>query len=293
MSIMTTALITGFPEELHHLVAKYLTMQDLNKCMRVSHVWQNLFSSNVMWEPIAKKLDIKKKELNSFHQFVNATVVNYIPNFVKATIVYYVPNFVKNQLLNDDKSLVCQKLSSEEQDFQKKYPEFVKVFDGITAIRHLPTIEITPEDLMPEIISDDLNYESYVRMGLKDLCYFKDEHFFAPVVRLTLKRESFSEIFILFRIRDNETGTIYRDAISFFSLGKERYFTIDHVRSGHRIIATIYSNVTQERLDRLQRLIQGKPVGMVTWEGPNGIIEESRTTCSTGIDIGKSILELC
>jgi hypothetical protein len=283
MSIMiTTALITSFPEDLQHLVAKYLTMQDLNKCMRVSHVWQNLFDSDGMWEPIAKKFDIKKKELNSFHQFVNATIVSHLPNFFKI------------KLLNDYKSLVYQELLLEEEDIQRRYPkEFLEVFGGATVIRKLPSLEITPEDLMPEIISDDLNYESYVRMGLKDLCYFKDEHFFAPVVRLTLKRESFSEIFILFRIRDNETGTIYRDAISFFSLDKERYFTIDHVRSGQRIIATIYSNVTQEKLDRLQRLIQGKPVGIVTREGPNGIIEESRTTCSTGIDIGKSILELC
>jgi hypothetical protein len=108
MSIMTTALITGFSKDVQHLVAEYLTMQDLNKCMRVSQVWQNLFSSDFMWEPIAKKFDIKKKELNSFHQFVNATVVNYLPNFFK------------NQLLNDYKSLAYQKLLLEEQDFQKR-----------------------------------------------------------------------------------------------------------------------------------------------------------------------------
>jgi hypothetical protein len=268
MTLITNALISGFPKDLQQrLVAEYLTMQDLNKCMRVSHVWQNLFSSDVMWEPIAEKFDIKKKELNSFHQFVNANVVNYLPNFVKT------------KLLNDYKSLVYQKLLLDEQDFQKKYPEFVKVFDGITAIRHLPTIEVTPDKLIYE-------YDSFT-----DFYYFDYKHFTSPIVRAIVKWGDNSKTdFILLRIRNNATGEIYRDAISVYSLlEKMRFFKIDSTRPHDRVICPAYSDVTEAKLDRLQRLIQGKPVGIidVDKEKKYRIVEGHKT-----IDNGKSTLEL-
>jgi hypothetical protein len=279
MTLITNPSITSFPEDLQHLVAKYLTMQDLNKCMRVSQVWQNLFSSDVMWEPIAKKVDIKKKELNSFHQFVNATVVNYLPNFVKATVVDYIPNFVKNQLLNDYKSLAYQKLLLEEQDFQKKYPEFVKLFDGITAIRHLPTIEVTPDELINE------------HNGFTDFYYFDYKHFTSPIVRAIVKGGDNSKTdFILLRIRNNATGEIYRDAISVYSIvEKIRFFKIDFTRAHDRVICPAYSDVTEAKLDRLQRLIQGKPVGIIDIdkEKKYRLVEGHKT-----IDNGKSTLEL-
>jgi hypothetical protein len=265
MTLITNALITGFPKDLQQrLVTKYLTMRDLNKCMRVSQAWQNLFSSDVMWEPIAEKFDIKKKEFNSFHHFVNATVVNYIPNFLK------------NQFLNDYKSLVCQKLSYEEQDFQMKYPEFVEMFDGITAIRHLPTIEITSDKLIHE------------HSGLKELYYFDSKHFTSPIVRAIVKWDDNSkEDFILLRIRNNSTNVIYLDAISFHSYFRVRCFTIDHTRRHNRVICSMYSDVTAEKLDRLQRLIQGKPIGMLDTEERYSIVEGHKTIAN-----GKSTLEL-
>jgi Dynamin GTPase effector domain len=277
MTLITNQLITGFPKDVQHLVAEYLTRQDLNECMRVSQAWQNLFSSDVMWEPITKKFDIKKKELNSFHQFVNATIVNYIPNFVKATIVDYIPNFVKNQFLNDYKSLAYQKLLLEEQDFQKKYPEFVKVFDGITAIRHLPTIEVTPDELINE------------HNGFTDFYYFDYKHFTSPIVRAIVKWGDNSKTdFILLRIRNNATGEIYRDAISVYSLlEKMRFFKIDITRPHDRVICSTYSDMTAEKLDRLQRLIQGKPVGIIDTEERYSIVEGPKTIAN-----GNSTLEL-
>jgi hypothetical protein len=270
MSIMTTALITGFPEELQHLVAEYLTMQDLNQCTRVSHVWQNLFDSDGMWEPIAKKFNIKKKEINSFHQFVNTTIVNHLPNFFKI------------KLLNDYKSLVCQKFLLEEEDIQRKCPkEFLEVFGGVTAIRNLPSIEITFNELIIELY------------GLREFFSFKTEHFSSPIVRATLKDDNSEKFFILFRIRNNETRKIYRDAISFYYSSGRRFFNLDHTKPPQRIISPEYSNVSQEKLDRLQRLIQRKPVGIINMEGPYCIMQESRTIYSKGVDSGKSVLELC
>jgi hypothetical protein len=268
MTIITNQLITGFPKDVQHLVAEYLTIQDLNQCMRVSHVWQNLFDSDVMWEPIAKKFDIQKAEINSIHKFV----------IEKTNIVNYLPDLLKNQLLNDYKSLTHQKLSSAKQDYQKKYPEFVKVFDGITAIRHLPTVETTFDKL-----TNEYNYEAY---------QFDDKHFTSPIVRAIVKWDDNSkEDFILLRIRNNSTNVIYLDAISFHSYFRVRCFTTTHTRPHNRIICPMNcsTNVTEEKLNRLQRLIQGKPIGMIVTEiGDHHIIEGDKT-----IDNGKSTLELC
>jgi hypothetical protein len=46
--------------------------------------------------------------------------------------------------------------------------------------------------------------------------------------------------------------------------------------------------VTEEKLNRLQRLIQGKPVGIITQGRGSRIVEGDKT-----IDSGKSTLELC
>jgi hypothetical protein len=262
MTIITNPSITDCPKDVQPLVAEYLTIQDLSRCTRVSQAWQNLFSSDIMWKPIAKKFDIQKEEINSIHKFV----------IEKTNIVNYLPNFLKNQLLNDYKSLTYQKLSY----YQKNYPEFLKVFDGITAIRRLPATEITDN-----LINNKTRH-------------LNSKYFTSPIVRAILKNNyiSYEIEFILLRIRNNATGEIYRDAISFGSSGGKRYFRTVFTAPHNRVIcpmnfSSTSATVTEEKLNRLQRLIQGKPVGIITELEWDRIVEGDKT-----IDNGKSTLEL-
>jgi F-box domain len=275
MNAVSNRLLIDFPREIQqHEIAEYLTIRDLNNCRLVSHVWKNLFDSDIMWEPIAKKLGIKKLEVNSIHQFLIET-----PTFFN-----WVPLNLKKYLTNDYKSLIQKKFLLEEENIQKKYPEeFLKVFDGAKVIQRLPAIEIN----FDEMINED--------NGLRNFYYFKDEHFSSPIVRVTLKKMDRSEIyFVLFRIINNETGEIYRDAISFNSFARTRFFNIDNTRSKQRIICPSSPNVTKEKLNRLQRLIQKEAVGTIV-EEERYIVEEERYAIVEGPKTmfnGKSVLEL-
>ena len=274
MNIITNSLITELPFDLQHHVAEYLTMPDLNKCMQVSQAWKNLFSSDVMWRPIAKEFKVEKIELNSIHQFINSAIIKYLPDFFRSK-------------LNDYKSLTYQKIVLEKEYFQKKYPEFMEVFDGITAILHLPTIEMTSDEM---IVERGLS-------GLLESYYFRDKYFTSPIVRVIFKENDVRVIFkesddsqrdfILLRIRNNATGKIYLDAISFFPLGGMRCFSMLNIRPGQGVICSLYLDVTKERLNRLQRLIQGKPVGVILGETRYSINEGPKT-----IENKKSTLEL-
>lgn len=267
MNEVSNRLLIDFPGEIQQQIVQYLTINDLNNCSRVSHLWKNLFDSDLMWEPIAKKMGIKKLDISLMHQFVIET----------PSLFNWFPNFLKCYLSNDYKFLIKKKIVLEEEKIKKKYPkEFLQIFNGPKAIQRLPAIEI------------NLNEMICIHNGYRHFYYFKDEYFSSPIQRVILKIDHNSEIyFVLFKIINNKTGEIYRDAISFFSFANERFFNIDHTRPNQRIIFPRYYNVTKEKLNRLQRLINREPVGI--------IINETRDTFVEGeqmISNGKSVLEL-
>lgn len=274
--------LINFPPELQHLVAEYLTIDDLNNCLRVSHVWKNLFDSDIMWEPVANKLQVKKPKMNSVHRFLIHTPTI----FNRLTIP------IRNYLSTDYKSMIHQKFHSEETNILLTYPkELVKLIGGLKAMRKLPEIELT---------FDKVINKSKESMHLSDV---KDEHFSAPIVRGILKLgakpdfldygafleyelKNHSPGFLLFRIRNNETKETYREAIGLHTLGERRYFKS---KSRYKIITGPYSDVNKQKLDRLKRLIRREPVGMIIeQEMFDFIVEGPRTT-----DDGKNMLELC
>lgn len=263
----TNGLLPGLPREIKCMVTEYLTINDLSNCFSVSHTWKNLFDSDVIWEPIAKKFKVKKKEINSAHRFLIET----------PKIFNWIPSKLKNYLSNNYKNLIHQRFLLEENNIQKKHPkEFSEVFGGARAIRRLPSIEITFDELIHE------------NNGLGSFFRFKDEHFSSPIVRATLKRHDNSEnCYMLFRIINNETGAIYRDAISFFWVGMG-FFENVRTKPEQRVICPHYCYGTKEKLNRLQRLIQRKPVGVIVEDTPYTIVEGEKTTADK-----KSVLELC
>lgn len=268
MSPTTNKSLIDLPKDIQYELVKYLTVKDLSSCLLVSHAWKNIFGSDILWEPIAKRLGIKKLQTNSIHQFLIETPL----------LFNCLPISLKNYLVNDYKSLIRQKFLLEEENIRQTYPaEFLEVFGGAKAIQRLPAIEITFDDLIHE------------NNGFRDFYRFKDEHFSSPVVRATLKRNDNSEMYIiLFRIINNTTGKIYRDAISFHSIAGMRFFETDATRREQRVICPCYSDVTKEKLNRLQRLIQREPVGIIVEQERYAIAEGLKTTSDK-----KSVLELC
>lgn len=260
-------LLIDLPAELQYQLTEYLTIEDLSVCSRVCRTWRALFDSDVMWEMTAKRLKIKKIEVDSyFHSLIKNVpfICNWLPN-------------------NNYKYLVQQKFLLEVEEIQNQFPEeFLEVFGGAKAIQRLPYVEITIDDMIME------------QGVMRRFYYFKDEHFSSPMTRTMVNGQPF----ILFRIRNNETGEVYRNAVSFFSVGGDaasfffvarlRCFNIDNTRYNQRVICQCYARVSMDKLNRLQRLIQRQPVGLINKEDSYYIVEGPKITHDN-----KSVLELC
>ncbi len=253
------------PEDILKSVTGKLTLQELNKCMRLSREHHDLFSSDAVWEPHAKEHKVQKRKLNFIHQYLlqNSALFNWIPfPFQK-------------YLANDYKSLVNQKLLS---DIQNNCPEeILKLFNGAEALHLLPLKEINLKDM------------TYIHCPLRGHRYFKEELFTSPIVLGILKMENQEDsYFILLRIKNNETGEIFNESVRIYSIGKYKFFNNQYTPPFQRIVCPGYCEVTLERLDRLQRLIQRKPVGLLIKEETDTFVEGPNT-----LPNGKSTLELC
>ena len=249
--------LTNMPIELQNHIANYFKMDDLSSCMRVSKLWNQLFQSDTMWEPIARQLHIRKQEINPIHQIIiNSPILNWFPKTLGV-------------LQNDYKTIIHQKFLKEDSVIERKFPKaIVDAFGGSDAFRRYPLIEL------PLTIYNGRQYQ--------------EEHFSAPVVRAICNHiDSYR---ILFRIRNNITGKVHCEALylqenCFFSyLPPFQERPKKAVLFDKNICRPFYDN----SVNRLQRIIQRKPVGLLVDQINKQFIEGPSTTSD-----GKSVLELC
>lgn len=259
--------ITNLPGEMHQLIVKDLTLNDIKNCMQVSLEWKRVFETNAIWEPIAEKYQAVKLgifEDLALHQFILSA------GFFFATPVV---NSMARSLQSSYKSRVKQKISD---DFRKTYPkEFFQIFGeeaGLKgALRNLPVMNVARVDLafVPKSMGS-VNY------------YFQNEYFISPIVIACIDNEDYC---ILLRIRNNNTGKIYLNAVGFSA------YYLHYTPAENRIISIkddyLESKKESSTLNRIQRLVQHKPVGMLI-EKDNTIVEGPTKTYE-----GKSVLELC
>ncbi len=251
--------LISLPIELHNHIANHLNMDDLSSCMRVSKLWNQLFESDIMWESIARRLHIGKQEINPIHQIIiNSPILNWFPKTIGV-------------LQNDYKTLIHQKFLKEDTVIETKFPKvIVEAFGGSDAFRRYPLIELPLTSII----------------GME----FQEEHFSAPVIRAICTHSDLYRIgYILFRIRNNLTGKIHCEVLY---LQEDYFFSfsppLTKPREGVLFDKTICRPSCDNSLNRLQRLIQRKPVGLIVDKINNQFIEGPSTTSDC-----KSVLELC
>ena len=254
--------LTNLPIELQTCIANYLNMDDLSSCMRVSKLWNQLFQSDTMWEPIARQLHIGKQETNPIHQFIiNSPILNWFPK----TLGF---------LQNDYKTLIHQKFIKEDTVIERKFPKsIVEAFGGSDAFRRYPLIELPLTSII----------------GME----FQEEHFSAPVIRAICNHlDRYRVCYILFRIRNNLTGQIHCEALYLFCPDGNFFSFPPSFHANSRECVLFDKNVCRPACDnsfnRIQKLIQGKPVGLIVDKINDQFIEGPSTTSD-----GKSVLELC
>ncbi len=264
-------LLTDLPSDVQNYIANYLGITGLNSCMRVSKLWEQLFQSDTMWEPIAQKLNIKKKEKSLVHQFViNSLILNWLPRNL-------------GYLQNEYKTLVRQKLLEEDEKNEAEFPEvIVKLLGGSDAFRRLPLLQLPLIHITGGIIGIEM----------------KEEYFSAPVVRAIHKYENEEqdpECYILFRIKNNITGEVHCEGLNLYfdnevlAWSSPLMLEVHPLQNKKKILFKgICYPPDDNSLDRLQRIIQRKPVGLIIDKINNQYIEGPSTTSN-----GKSVLELC
>ena len=247
--------LTNLPIELQTCIADYLNMDDLSSCTRVSSLWKKLFESDTMWEPIARLLPFRKQETNHIHQFIiNSTILNWFPKTLGI-------------LQNDYKTLIHQKFLKEDTVIETKFPKvIVEAFGSSDAFRRYPLLELP----LTHII------------GME----FQEEHFSAPVIRAISNHKWYC--YILLRIRNNLTGQIHCEALYLFQDGNFFSFSPPPFHARVLVDNSVCRPSCDNSLNRLQRLIQRKPVGLIVDKINNQFIEGPSTTSD-----GKSVLELC
>ncbi len=236
--------------------------------MQVSQEWKRIFESNAIWKPIAEKYQAVKLgifEEVALHQFILSA------GFFFATPV--VNSIARSLFQSNYKSRVNQKISD---DFRKTYPkEFFQIFGEVAglkgALRNLPVINVARVDLafVPKSMGS-VNY------------YFQNEYFISPIVIACIDNEDYC---ILLRIRNNKTGKIYLNAVGFSA------YYLHYTPAENRIISIkddyLESKKESRTLNRIQRLVEHKPLGMLITTD-NSTVEGPTTTYE-----GKSVLELC
>ena len=262
--------INILPEDMQRHISTFLTPKELGRCSQVCRAWRKLFDSDIMWESTAKKLGVEKPAIRA----------QYLQDIQNTWIFNRLPQIIKRHLSNDYKSLTCDLHQHWVQEFIEECPkELLDVFNGPSNLLQLPSIELNfPDDL-----------ESYVLGGLVVHYRFQNAYFSSPIVRATIKyiHSELRTLYILFKIKNNITGEIHREAINIFSFCGDRFFS-DLTDFDDRIICSGYPDVTAQKLERLQRLIQGQPVGTITNESRRKFIEGPRITSD-----GRSVFELC
>ncbi len=267
--------VTDLPSDVQKLVANYFTTNDLNSCMRVSKLWNHLFASDTMWEPIADQFNIKKikkQENTPIHQFVlNSPVLNWLSEPLKFIILNTIPN-------NEYKTLVYKKIKADMLSNYSK--EFVKALGGPFAVNRLPLIHVT---------DDDTSFSATYGIA--------QEYFSAPIVRAVLETDQSTEHFILFRIKDNSKEKLYRTALHFTACDTDAHIIGNVHGCDDMILGCLCTtaNGLKFQLNRLQRLVQKKPVGVLIEDHelrPFGMSVNYSEGPTVTIS-GQSILELC
>lgn len=242
-------LFINLMPEIKYVILQHLEIRDICRCSLVSKNWNAFFNSDFVWIFMARKLNIKKLETTSYFQ-------------------YFFNWFSKQSV----KSLVHQQLSIQKQDnisdIGKKYPkEFLKIFGSAKAIYQLPSLEL----------------------NLKEVREFPSlELFSTPIRRVILKMDKITEYYILLRIKNNETGQIYCEHLGIFNWYSTHTIHVIAPAFSERVIFHTYGYLTDDRLKRVQRLINRLPVGLIVSQTPESIQEGPRITSQ-----GKSLLELC
>ena len=280
------------PEELHDIITKKINLRDINACVRVSKVWNQVFSSDTIWECPKEQLDIEI----SFSKSI-------LKNMTKISLLGSMISPLKYLMPIDNKSLVREHLTNEDDKIAKRFPkDIVEARGGMDALRRLPKVKIDDNfrcskdhftapivlGIYPGKVDSEIRYRQICRHN------GYQPYFYQPQLRSCL----------LLRIRNNEIKKIFYDVLSFRSCetcGHNAFIT--EVATGD-LAEMDFPYVTVvfpigylghfshfEHLDRLTRLFQSKPVGIIVGKQKDvstTYLEGAQTTLE-----GNTTLELC
>ena len=167
--------LINLPKDIQKHITKKFHIRDMNACMRVSKLWDQVFSSDTLWKPIQEELGIELSVPTSLFR-----------NMVKQPIIGAMINPLKNILSLDYKHTVRKYYVDKDNQLSNHYPVWLEdAMGGIEPFRRLPVLELCKERKI------------------------KTSDFTAPIVlgiyNNTLDSEPDKVSFMLLRIRDNGT----------------------------------------------------------------------------------------
>ena len=177
-------------------------------------------------------------------------------------------------------------------------PLFFEIFDGIENFKKIPFLKVNVDELDSKLAP---NLPPYPRI----FYYFKEEHFSAPLVRVTVELEDKRQWrLVLFRTKDNLTGRVFREAIAFYRSPSYARMDRDYTpKEQQKIIVATRAGVCDYDIERITRLIARKPIGYDMFISPackyttppaefSGGPFDKRTEGEKVTSDGKSVLEL-
>lgn len=251
-------LINEFPSELQYKISEYLKIGDLNKIMQVSKAWYKLFSSNLIWEPIAKSFNIGKLRVNRTYELLIHK--NLIINWLCRQVLN------NNDLVYDYRSLVRKQLiliDERKINFAYGYI-YLSIFKNVKVIQNLTHIKIelnqtkkSNKEMIDRLTNAVNNQNPSLLHEQITLFQFEDKCFRAPMVRVTLsariKNINFEGHFILLRIYNHTTKEIIKRQHHFSS----SYFYSSHPQKVYREYGMPWS---AKKIKFYKQLFKGKPV---------------------------------
>jgi hypothetical protein len=241
--------IAGLPYELQNLIVKKFTAKDLCNCICVSKVWKKVFESDRIWELIADQYQVTKP-------------------------VFKNPIFKWLNKSEDYRSIVRLK----QHEVSSKHFEFFSVLmdNDNNKLLRIPLIE----------------FYSHIQSTT-----LHEKYFNSPI---TMAIVNWGQIYgckylILLRIKNNTSSEVYHEAFGIeriwvpppsppngtFERNPYRFivpFKTDHTQ---QIITGKNLKYTEEKKARLQRLLQGKPVGLIIRDIP---LTKANTRRACGIN---------
>ncbi len=274
--IANNYLLVNLPEDIQDIIVRKLNINDLNKCLQVSKLWNKLFSQDVVWKNIKENYGLEMTPTE--HTLRQAQGKPYIGWIFRSL----------NHLISiDNKSLVCSYVLRQDEEVARHFPDWiVKSLGGVDFVRRIP-LKI---------------FEQNSRVEEKD--------FTAPIVLGIYKQVKYSDecesIFqnkscILLRIRDNQMQKVFNDGLLFsFDAIHPKHLYIQEREIGETLLDEAVLLLPREDPlecfqadkphDRIIRLMKKQPIGRLlrTETNSNAFIEGPRLTLN-----GKSVLELC